>query len=357
MPKQKSIIKGSVEHIGEKGIKVKNHYSALETILSKIISLRDYTSVIKKIKGSNRLRDLDGIGHRVVHGGERFKKPVLIDKGVISGIRACCKLAPLHNPANLEGIIASRQLLGSDVPQVAVFDTAFYSQLPNYAYLYALPYQLYKMFGIRRYGFHGTSHEYVAQEVSLILKKPLARLKLITCHLGNGCSITAIKRGRAIDTSMGFTPLEGLVMGTRCGDIDAAIVIYLVRDRGWNIKRVDRILNKQSGLKGISGIGNDMRQLTKEAKRGNERARLAIDIFIYRIRKYIGAYLAIMGDCDAIVFTAGIGQNQPEIRRMICAGLFTHLKTRPRILVVPTWEELLIARKSYDIIKRRQSYD
>lgn len=335
MPKERTLIKGALENIGEKKAKIKNHYLGLKTILS-------------------RINKVDAVGHRLVHGGEDFKRPVLIDKQVISRIRACGKLAPLHNPANLEGIIASRQLLGNKLPQVAVFDTAFYSHLPDFAYIYGLPYEFYQRLGIRRYGFHGTSHEYVSREASLILKKPLRKLKIITCHLGNGCSITAIKGGRAIDTSMGFTPLEGLIMGTRCGDIDPAVITYLVRDKGWDINELDQILNKQSGLKGVSGISNDMRRLKTEANKGNYRARLAIDIFIYRVRKYIGAYLTIMGGCDVVVFTAGIGEHQPTIRRRICSRLFTHLKIKPRILVIPTHEELMIARQAYRLIGKHK---
>jgi acetate kinase len=335
MPRERSLTKGIIERIGERGAKVRDHYSGLRIIL-------------------DRVNKIDAVGHRLVHGGERFQEPALIDNEVISGIRALCKLAPLHNPANLQGILAARELLGNKIPQVVVIDTGFFSHLPKFAYIYGLPYEFYKRYGIRRYGFHGTSHEYVAGEASSIVKQPLAKLNIITCHLGNGCSITAIKAGQAIDTSMGFTPLEGLVMGTRCGDIDPAVVTYLARDKGWHIKKIDRILNKQSGLKGISGLSNDMRRLEREAKSGNKRARLAIDIFVYRIRKYIGAYLAIMGGCDALVFTAGIGEHQAKIRQRICSRLFTHLKKRPAILVIPTWEELMIARKGYDIIKKRK---
>lgn len=336
--KERSLNRGIIEHIGERGNKVKNHYSGLKLILG-------------------RINGVDGLGHRVVHGGEEFQKPVLVDREVIRDIQACSHLAPLHNPANLEGIIAARQLLGNKIPQVAVFDTAFYSSLANFAYIYGLPYELYQRFGIRRYGFHGTSHEYVSHEASLILKRPLSKLRIITCHLGNGCSITAVKGGRAIDTSMGFTPLEGLIMGTRCGDIDPEIIIYLVRDKGWDIERVDEILNKRSGLKGISGISNDMRRLEAEAKKGNRRAGLAIDIFVYRVRKYIGAYMAVLAGCDAVVFTAGIGEHQSGIRRRICSGLFNHLRRRPAVLVIPTHEELMIARKTYDIIKKMKSQD
>ncbi len=325
--------RGVIERIGEKDAEIRDHYSGLKIILDK-------------------MNQVSGVGHRVVHGGEKFKDPALINKEVISDIRACCKLAPLHNPANLEGIIAARRLLGEKIPQVAVFDTAFYSNLPMFAYIYGLPYEFYRRFGIRRYGFHGTSHEYIARAAGKILKQPFKNLNLITCHLGNGCSVTAIKKGVAVDTSMGFTPLEGLVMGTRCGDIDPAIITYLAQEKGWQIKDIDRILNKNSGLKGISGISNDMRRLNNEVKRGNTRAKLAVEIFAYRVRKYIGAYLAVLGNCHAIVFTGGIGEHQPGLRRKICSGLFSHLKIEPRILVIPTHEELMIARQTYDIIRR-----
>lgn len=333
MPEGKSLIKGIIENIGEKNTKFNTRYAGLKAILGK-------------------MKKVDAVGHRVVHGGEKFKEPTIIDKNVIFDIKDCCKLAPLHNPANLEGIIAARGLLGNEIPQVAVFDTAFYSHLPKFAYIYGCPYEFYQKYGIRRYGFHGTSHEYVAKEASLILRQPLTKLKLITCHLGNGCSITATKKGIAVDTSMGFTPLEGLIMGTRCGDIDPAIITYLQRDRGWDVKKIDRVLNEQSGLKGISGISNDMRQLRTELKKGNQRAKLAIDMFIYRARKYIGAYLAVLGGSDAVVFTAGIGASQPSIRRRICSGLFTHLRIKPRILVIPTQEELMIARQTFKLIRK-----
>ena len=261
MPKEKSISRGTIEHIGEKGAQIRDHYSGLKLILGK-------------------MGQVDGVGHRVVHGGEKFKNPVLITREIISDIRAFCKLAPLHNPANLEGIIAVRRLLGSGVPQTAVFDTAFYTRLPVYTYIYGLPYEFYRKFAIRRYGFHGTSHEYVARQASKILNRSFRNLNLITCHLGNGCSITAIRKGVAVDTSMGFTPLEGLIMGTRCGDIDPAIITYLEQKKGWKIEKIDRILNKKSGLVGISGVSNDMRRLNREVKKGNEQARLAIDIFV-----------------------------------------------------------------------------
>lgn len=332
MPKERQISKGLIEHIGEKGSPIKDHYSGLKIILK-------------------RIDCVSAVGHRVVHGAEKFQRPVLIDNSVVKKIRECSTIAPLHNPANLAGILACKRLLPG-TKQVAVFDTAFHQTLPDYAYIYGLPYEYYKRFGIRKYGFHGASHEYVAHEAASILKKSLNILRIITCHLGNGCSITAVNRGKSIDTSMGFTPLEGLIMGTRCGDIDPALVTYIMRKKRFSISQIDDILNKASGLKGISGISNDMRQLQDKAKIGNKRAKLALDIFIYRIKKYIGAYAAIMGGVDALVFTAGIGENQKRIRKKICEGIFSHLKKSPKILVIPTDEELMIARQTYNLITR-----
>jgi acetate kinase len=287
-----------------------------------------------------------------VHGGEKFEKSVLVDSAVIRKIEKCSVIAPLHNPANLAGILACKKLLPG-VKQVAVFDTAFHQTLPEHAYLYGLPYEYYKKFGIRKYGFHGTSHEYVAHEAARRLKKPFNKLKIVTCHLGNGCSITAIDKGKSCDTSMGFTPLEGLIMGTRCGDIDPALITYIMRKNDLGTTEMEEILNKQSGLKGISGLSNDMRILINKAGEGNKRARLAIDIFIYRIRKYIGAYTLIMGGLDALVFTAGIGEKAPQIRRKICQGLFFCLNKKPKVLVIPTNEELVIARQTFKLIRGR----
>jgi acetate kinase len=332
MPNEKVLSGGVIEHIGEKGSKIKDHYTGLRQILK-------------------RIARVDCIGHRVVHGQERFKRPIIIDKVVIKAIEKFCGLAPLHNPANLEGIRACKKLLPG-VLQIAVFDTAFHHTLVPYAYIYGLPYNYYKKYSIRKYGFHGTSHEYVAMEASRRLNKPLNRLRLISCHLGNGCSLTAVKFGKSIDTSMGFTPLEGLVMGTRCGDIDPALVTYIMQKEGIGIKRMDDILNKESGLIGISGISNDMRVLKKKASGGIKNAKLAIEVFIYRIKKYISAYIGIMGGIDAVIFTAGIGENQPDIRRKICQNLFKHLKKKPKVLVIPTNEELMIARQTYLLIKK-----
>jgi len=331
MPGEKLVSKGLIEHIGEKGSAVGDHYAGLKVILG-------------KIKG------VSAVGHRVVHGAEKFKKPVIIDDPVIRKIRQCVTIAPLHNPANLAGILACKKLLPG-VTQVAVFDTAFHQTIPPYAYTYGLPFELYKRFGIRKYGFHGTSHEFVAHEAAKILRKPLAKLKIITCHLGNGCSITAVDGGRSVDTSMGFTPLEGLVMGTRSGDIDPALVTYIMRKKKLDIHAVENLLNKASGLKGVSGVSNDMRLLERSAAKGNKRAKLAIEIFVYRIRKYIGAYMAVMKGCDAVIFTAGIGENQGSIRRKACEGLFFCLGSKPKVLVIPTNEELMIARSAYGLVK------
>jgi len=330
MPGEKIISKGIIEHIGEKGSLIHDHYTGLKIIL-------------------NKIDGVSAVGHRVVHGAEEFRRPALINEAVIKKIRQCCAIAPLHNPANLAGIIACKKLLPG-TKQVAVFDTAFHQTIPDYAYLYGLPFDYYTKFGIRKYGFHGTSHEYVAHEASRILNKPIKKLKIITCHLGNGCSISAVCKGKSVDTSMGFTPLEGLIMGTRCGDIDPALVTYLMRKKRMDTHEIEKVLNKASGLEGISGISNDMRILEAQAKRGNSRARLAINIFVYRIRKYIGAYTAVMNGCDALVFTAGIGENQRKIRERICKGLFSHFKKAPKILVIPTNEELMIARSTYRLI-------
>jgi len=274
----------------------------------------------------------------------------LITHDLMGELRNLVELAPLHNPHNIRGITACQKIL-PDVPEVAVFDTAFHHKMPDYAYIYGIPYILYKKYGIRRYGFHGMSHRYVSERAAEMVGKPLSELKIITAHLGNGASITAINNGVSIDTSMGFTPLEGLIMGTRCGDIDPALVTYIMRKEKLDTHEMDILLNKESGLKGISGISNDMRVLEEKAKSGNKRAKLAIDIFIYRIRKYIGAYTAIMSGCDCLVFTAGIGENQKSIRLKITKNIFKHFKKAPKVLVIPTNEELMIAKQTYQLIK------
>ncbi|HNW39476.1 MAG TPA: acetate kinase [Candidatus Omnitrophota bacterium] len=333
MPSENLVKKGAIEHIGEDNSKFGDHYSGLKVILEEA-------------------KSVEAVGHRVVHGGEDFNKPALVDASVIKGIKKCSAIAPLHNPANLSGILACQKLLPG-IKQAVVFDTAFHQSIPEHAFIYGLPYDYYHKLRVRKYGFHGTSHEYVAAEASRILKKPLNKLKLITCHLGNGCSITAIDQGRSIDTSMGYTPLEGLVMGTRCGDVDPALITHIMNKNNLDTRQMDRILNKESGLKGISGISNDVRLLDEKANAGNKRARLALDIFVYRIRKYIGSYLSVLGGADALIFTAGIGENKASIRKSICKGLFGYLSKKPKILVIPTNEELMIARQTYRLISNK----
>jgi acetate kinase len=321
-------------------------------------------SGIEEIKS---IGDIQAVGHRVVHGGERFTRSVLITDEVIRGLEECIDLAPLHNPANIKGITAARALFGEGLPQVAVFDTAFHQTLPDHAFLYALPYQLYRRYRVRRYGFHGTSHRYVAYRYRQLRQIARAQTNIITLHLGNGCSAAAIRNGNSIDTSMGLTPLEGLVMGTRCGDLDPAIIDFIATKEGLSSGEVETLLNKQAGLLGISGLTSDMRELLAEQREENDRrARLAIDIFCYRVRKYIGAYLAVMNGADAIVFTGGIGENAWEVRSRVCDGLqwlgielddernrahvngregvISNNGSRLAVYVIPTDEELLIAR-------------
>ena len=335
--------KGLIERIGQKDSGVRNHKEGIQIVLDDLVHAKE-----AKLKNFS---EIFAIGHRVVHGGVEFKKPTVITEEVISKIRECIELAPLHNPANLAGIEACKELL-PDVKQVAIFDTAFHQTLPAYAYIYGLPYIYYEKYNLRKFGFHGTSHQYVAHEAVKILKKPLSKLKLITCHLGNGCSITAIKNGKSIDTSMGFTPLEGLVMGTRCGDIDPASVIFLTEKEKISLEEIDRVLNYESGLKGISGISNDMREIKKAARRGHHRAKLALEIFAYRIKKYIGGYVAALGGVDAIIFTAGIGENEKDIRKKVLEGLFDFLdRKKVKILVIPTNEELMIAKQTFHLVK------
>ena len=318
--------------------------------------------------------EVAAVGHRVVHGGARFGEPVIVDDEVIAAIEELTPLAPLHNPSNLAGIRLAQKLY-PQVPQVAVFDTAFHSTMPEIAYRYALPVELADRLDIRRYGFHGTSHGYVSRQAAEYLGRPPGELKLITLHLGNGASVAAVDSGRSVDTSMGMTPLEGLVMGTRSGDIDPAIVLYLQREGGLSVDEVDALLNRDSGLKGLTG-SNDARRLGERAAAGDPVAEQALDIFSYRIRKYVGAYAAVLGRLDGVVFTAGIGENDPVIRAKVCAGLEllgirldpernagTADRSRPwpistadspvPVLVVPTNEELEIARQSLAVTRRR----
>lgn len=315
--------------------------------------------------------EIDAAGHRVVHGGERFTDSVLISDDVLNGIEACAEIAPLHNPPNLYGIKACMRLM-YNTPQVAVFDTAFHQTMPKVAYLYGLPYEMYVKYGLRRYGFHGTSHKYVAQQAAEMMGEHMSDLRFITCHLGNGASIAAIKYGKSIDTSMGYTPLEGLVMGTRSGEIDPAIIPFLMEKENMNAQQIDDYLNRRSGILGISGLSSDFRDLESAANRGDERSQLAIDIFAYKVKKYIGGYVAAMGGVDAIIFTAGLGENSPFMRDKICNGLeylgtridpelnklrgkqmeISIKRARVKIFVIPTNEELVIARDTLNICRR-----
>src|SRR5262252_5508331 len=341
--------------------------AALDYLLRYIVSDR---SGIAEIRNPG---DVHAVGHRVVHGGELFKESSRIDDRVLKGIEDCIDLAPLHNPNNLKGIVAAKEIFGKDVPQVAVFDTSFHHSIPDYAYMYAIPYHLYRRHRIRRYGFHGTSHRYVAFRYRALRGLTREQTNIITLHLGNGCSAAAIKAGDPIDTSMGMTPLEGLVMGTRSGDLDPAIVSVIARKEGMSASEVDTLLNTQSGLLGISGLTNDMRELQAELKEHDDRrVRLAVEVFCYRAKKYIGAFIAAMGGADAVVFTGGIGENSADVRARICEGMEwaglkidaaknqeavgreAQISTEDSKLLayaIPTDEELLIARDTVRVIK------
>lgn len=339
-----------------------NHSSAISEILDTITH--------GQFRVIDHKSEISAVGHRVVHGAEQFTGSALITDVVIKQIESCNELAPLHNPHNLKGILVCKELL-PNVPQVAVFDTAFHQTMEDYVYIYALDYRFYEKYGFRRYGFHGTSHCYVANKAAEIVGKDIQRLKIITCHLGNGASIAAVKSGKSLDTSMGFTPLEGLIMGTRCGDVDPAMVLFMMEKEGLSPHECDILMNYECGLLGISGISSDMRDLIKAYKEGNDRARLALQMYSYRIRKYIGMYSASMNGVDIIVFTGGVGENAVLIRSMCCSnmeylgidfdeeknekvigieGELTAQNSKVRVLCVPTNEELVIARDTARIV-------
>ena len=360
MPEEKVLAKGMLEKIGEKTLNaIPDHHEGIRRILQILTDKK--TGILKDI------HEIKAVGHRVVHGGEYFKESSIIDEKALKIIEDYADLAPLHNPHNLTGIKAASQAL-PNVPQVASFDTAFHQTIPSYAYLYAIPYELYEKYRIRRYGFHGTSHRYVARRAAELENKGKYDLNIITCHLGNGCSIAAVKKGKSIDTSMGLTPLEGVVMGTRSGDIDPAIIFYLAERRGMKIDEINNLLNKKSGLLGFSGISNDVREIQKAVQKGDKKAALALDIFCYRIKKYIGAYMAALGHVDTIVFTGGIGENAAGLRRQIiegleelgikldkqindkihkCEALISSPDSRIKVWVIPTDEEARIAHDAY----------
>ena len=379
MDSKEVIAQGGIEKIGLKGSFLKltlpngekkvlekdipEHTVGVEFILNTLVS-PEYGAI-------KSLDEIDAIGHRMVHGGERFSKSVLLDKEVLEAFVACNDLAPLHNPANLKGVNAVSAIL-PNIPQVGVFDTAFHQTMPDYAYLYAVPYELYEKYGVRRYGFHGTSHRYVSQRVCEYLGIKAEGLRLITCHIGNGGSIAAIKDGKCIDTTMGLTPLEGLMMGTRSGDIDAGAVTFIMDKEGLTTTGVSNLLNKKSGVLGISGVSSDMRELEAAVAEGNPKAILAENMYFYRIKKYIGAYAAALGGVDVILFTGGVGENQASCRAGVCEGLeFMGVKidaeknkvrgeeaiissddSKVKVVVIPTDEELLIASDTMTVVSK-----
>ena len=341
---------------------LKNHKDAIEAVISALTD--DKIGVIKNMS------EISAVGHRIVHGGEKFNSSVIIDEKVMNAVRDCIEIAPLHNPPNIIGIEACQQIM-KNVPMVGVFDTTFHSSMPDYAYLYALPFELYEKYGIRKYGFHGTSHKFVSERAAELLGKPVSELKIITCHLGNGSSICAVDKGKSIDTSMGFTPLQGLAMGTRSGTIDPEVVTFLMDKEDLTLKGVSNLLNKKSGVLGISGVSSDFRDLQAASREGNDRARLALDIFCYGVKKFIGEYIAVMNGVDAIVFTAGVGENDSKIRKDILNNMdFLGIKIDDEknqirgqeidisaagatvaTLVIPTNEELAIARETTRLLK------
>lgn len=379
MDSKEVIAQGGIEKIGLKGSFLKltlpngekkvlekdipEHTVGVEFILNTLVS-PEYGAI-------KSLDEIDAVGHRMVHGGERFSKSVLLDKEVLEAFVACNDLAPLHNPANLKGVNAVSAIL-PNIPQVGVFDTAFHQTMPDYAYLYAVPYELYEKYGVRRYGFHGTSHRYVSQRVCEYLGIKAEGLRLIPCHIGNGGSIAAIKDGKCIDTTMGLTPLEGLMMGTRSGDIDAGAVTFIMDKEGLTTTGVSNLLNKKSGVLGISGVSSDMRELEAAVAEGNPKAILAENMYFYRIKKYIGAYAAALGGVDVILFTGGVGENQASCRAGVCEGLeFMGVKidaeknkvrgeeaiissddSKVKVVVIPTDEELLIASDTMTVVSK-----
>ena len=375
------LAKGIVERIGLDGSFLKNERNDGDKIKLEV-EIPDHQVGIKYIlemlinnkHGSiSSFDEINAVGHRLVHGGEKFKSSVLITDEVIKKMEECIDLAPLHNPPNLKGIYSMKALL-PDIPQVGVFDTAFHQSMPEHAFMYAIPYTLYKKYGIRKYGFHGTSHRYVSKRACEILNLDYSKQKIISCHLGNGASIAAIDSGKSIDTSMGLTPVEGLIMGTRTGDMDLGALFFLMNKEEIGTRAANILVNKHSGVLGISGVSSDMREIEKAAGEGNKRAQLALDMYHYRVRKYIGAYAATMGGVDILVFTGGIGERGPETRKEICKNFeFLGLEfdseknkgkrgeevkiskedSKVKVLVVPTNEELVIAQDTYEIVGKR----
>jgi acetate kinase len=372
---QVALAKGLVERIGMSGA-VLNHSRSDGDSVRIVGEILDHTTGIEYVlavmlsKNHGVIEDkedIDAVGHRVVHGGETFKSSVLINDEVMKALQDNVEIAPLHNPPNIKGIQAVSRIL-PNVPQCCVFDTSFHANMPPYAYLYGLPYELYKRHHIRRYGFHGTSHRFVSEMAAKELGKPLNELKIITAHLGNGCSIAAVDKGISVDTSMGFTPLEGLLMGTRSGDVDPQVILYIMGKEGLTLSEMNTLLNKHSGLIGVSGESSDMREVITSMQEGNKRSKNAYDIFVYRIKKYIGAYMAAMGGCDAVVFTGGVGENSVDVRKSVCENmeflgmeldeersakkeiLISKDGSKVKIFRIPTNEELVIALDTEKIV-------
>ncbi|MBR6585708.1 MAG: acetate kinase [Firmicutes bacterium] len=377
MTNEELLCKGLVERIGMDGSVITHEKTGMDKVKTEV-PMKDHKDAIAQVLAAVQnaeygvvasMDEIGAVGHRVVHAGEKFAESVLITEAVIKALEECIELAPLHNPPNLLGIAACQQLMPT-TPMVAVFDTAFHQTMPAESYIYALPYEYYTKYGVRRYGFHGTSHRYVSARAAEMLGKDLKDLKIITCHLGNGSSLAAVKDGKCFDTTMGFTPLEGLAMGTRCGDIDPAIVTFIGEKEGLSYAEVNNVVNKKSGVLGISGVSSDFRDIESAAKEGNERAQLALDVFTHKVKAYIGAYMAEMNGCDAIVFTAGVGENGIGNRAAICEGLenlgivldaeknnvrgkdtvISADDSKVKILLIPTNEELMIARDTYEIV-------
>lgn len=384
MTAEKVIARGLVSRIGMSGAVLshkpfdQDEIKITGEILDHIIAVKYVIDILLSEKHGviKSISEIHAVGHRVVHGGEKFTGSTLITGEVLAQIRDLIDLAPLHNPHNLSGIKACIQNL-PDAPQVAVFDTAFHHQMPPKAYIYGLPYIMYKKYSIRRYGFHGPSHLYVSQRCAELLNKPYDSLKIITAHLGNGASITAIDQGISVDTSMGFTPLEGLLMGTRCGDMDPAVILNIIGREELTLHEANTLLNKHSGLGGISGISSDMREIIEHADKGNYYAQLALDIYCYRVKKYIGSYIAAMGRLDALVFTAGVGENAARVRELCCAGMeclniivdkeknnslkgqegdISAASSRVKVFAIPTNEELVIARDTLKLVTDNKSH-
>ena len=380
MSNENVLAKGLVERIGIEGSVLK-HQTCDKDKVTIEQPMQDHKEALKLVLDSmlnseygaiKDLSEIAAVGHRVVHGGEAFAHSVQIDQDVIKALEDCIELAPLHNPPNLIGIHACMEIL-PDVPMGGVFDTAFHQTMPKSSYLYGLPYEYYVKYKVRRYGFHGTSHKYVAQKTSEILGKNLEDINIITCHLGNGASVTAIEKGKSIDTSMGFTPLEGLIMGTRCGDIDPAIVTYLMEKENLSTSQMNDILNKKSGVLGMSMVSSDFRDIEKEADASNEHALIALETYYKRVKKYIGSYMAEMGSVDAIVFTAGLGENSAQAREEICSNMhqlgieidleannvrgeekiISTQASKIKVLTIPTNEELMIGRDTLEIINNK----